>query len=236
MPQSHVVKRGSQFYFRIAVPLRLTKLLRKREIKASLRTSDAISAKMRGRVLSNGLELLFRELRSMADVSNDVIVNRAKDYFKAQLSKSLELALQLPTDPSIDIDFEITGAEELASKLRNALKHQHFSSSIQSDARALLDPYNPGPVTKSSDAFQFACSAVLRAKIESARILAAQLRGEYHEAAPKDPWFTGLSAVELPPIPGEEVKITPTVHTFGRSRNSLWPSKAPIGPLRLRLT
>jgi hypothetical protein len=80
MPQSHVVKRGSQFYFRIAVPLSLTKLVGKREIKASLRTSDAMSARMRGRVLSNGLELLFGELRSMANVSNDVILTRAKDY------------------------------------------------------------------------------------------------------------------------------------------------------------
>ena len=215
MPQSHVVKRGSQFYFRIAVPLPLTKLVGKREIKASLRTSDVMSAKMRGRVLSNGLELLFRELRSMAYVSNDDIVNRAKDYFKAQLSKSLELALLLPTDPYIDIDFEITGTEQLATKMREALKHQHFSPGVQSDARALLNPTNPDIDTKPSDAFQFACNAVLRAKIESARILAAQLGGEYHETAPQDPWFAGITAVDLPPIPGDEAKVAPTGPTFG---------------------
>jgi hypothetical protein len=170
MLQSHVVKRGSQFYFRIAVPLRLTKLVGKREIKASLRTSDVMSAKMRGRVLSNGLELLFRELRSMADVSNDFIVSRAKDYFKVQLSKSLEHALLLPKDPLIDIDFEITGTEQLAAKMRDALKHQHFSPSVQSDARALLNPSNPEIDIKPSDAFTLACNAVLRAKIESTRI------------------------------------------------------------------
>ena len=60
MQQSHVVKRGSQFCFRIAVPLYLTKIEGKREIKASLRTSDAMSAKMRRRVLSDALELLFQ--------------------------------------------------------------------------------------------------------------------------------------------------------------------------------
>jgi hypothetical protein len=187
MLQSHVVKRGSQFYFRIAVPLRLTKLVGKREIKASLRTSDAMSAKMRGRVLSNGLELLFRELRSMADVSNDVIVNRAKDYFKVQLSKSLDLALLLPTDPLIDIDFEITGTEQLATKMREALKQQLFTPGVQSDARELLNPTNPDIDTKPSDAFQFACNAVLRAKIESTRILAAQLRGEYNRGGSGNP-------------------------------------------------
>src|SRR5450759_3443878 len=202
MPQSHVVKRGSQFYFRIAVPLSLTKLVGKREIKASLRTSDAMSAKMRGRVLSNGLELLFPELRSMANVSNDVIVNRAKDYFKAQLSKSLELALLLPTDPLIDIDFEITGTQQLATNMSEALKHQQFSPSVKSDARALLNPTNPYIDTKPSDAFQFACNAVLRAKIESTRILVAQLGGDYHDIAHKDHWFAGIAAVDLPPMPG----------------------------------
>jgi hypothetical protein len=206
MQQSHVVKRGSHFYFRIAVPLPLTKLVGKREIKVSLRTSDAMSAKTRGRVLSNVLERLFRELRSMSAVSNDDIVNRAKDYFKAQLSKSLELAFDLPRDPLIDIDFEIAGTEQLATKMREALKQQHFSPSVQSDARALLNPTNPDAGTKPSDAFQFACNAVLRAKIENARILAANLRGEYHETAPRDPWFAGITAVDLPQLPGDEVK------------------------------
>src|SRR5207244_3430162 len=46
-------------------------------------------------------------------------------------------------------------------------------------------------------------------------ILASQLRGEYHEAAPKDPWFAGIAAVDLPPIPGEEPKAAPTGLTFG---------------------
>ena len=215
MLQSHVVKRGSQFYFRIAVPLPLTKLVGKREIKASLRTSDAMSAKMRGRVLSNGLELLFREMRSMANVSNNDIVNRAKDYFKAQLSKSLELAFDLPRDPLIDVDFEISGTEQLATRMREALKQQHFSHSVQSDARALLNPTNPDMDTKPSDAFQFACNAVLRAKIESTRILAAQLAGEYQETAPTDPWFAGIIAVDLPPIPGDDAKTAPTGPTFG---------------------
>lgn len=215
MPQSHVVKRGSQFYFRIAVPLLLTNLVGKREIKASLRTSDAMAAKMRGRVLSNGVELLFRELRSMADVSNNDIMNRAQDYFKAQLSKSLELAFDIPRDPYLDIDLEIAGTEQLAAKMRDELKQQYFSPGVQSDARALLNPTNPNANTKPSDAFQFACNAVLRAKIENTRILGAQLRGEYHETSPQDPWFTGITTFDLPPIAGDDAKPAPASPTFG---------------------
>jgi hypothetical protein len=196
MLQSHVVKRGSQFYFRIAVPLRLTKLVGKREIKASLRTSDAMSAKMRGRVLSNGLELLFRELRSMSYLSNSDIVNRARHYFQVQLSRYLELAFDLPRDPDIDLDFEITGTQQRTIELREQLSKQYFSQSVQLDAHELLNPTNPALKIKHTDAFHFACNAVLRAKIESTRILAAQLGGDYHEAAPRDPWFAGIAAVE----------------------------------------
>jgi hypothetical protein len=174
-----------------------------------------MSAKMRGRVLSNGLELLFRELRSMSAISNDDIVNRAKGYFQVQLNKSLELALLLPTDPLIDIDFEIMGTQQLAAKMREALQQQQFSPSVQCDARTLLNPTNPEADIKHSDAFWFACNAVLRAKIESTRILAAQLRGDYQETAPKDPWFAGMAAVDLPPIPGDEAIAAPTGRTFG---------------------
>ena len=137
MPQPHVVKRGSQFYFRIAVRLSLTKLVGKREIKFSLRTSDALSAKIWGRVLSDGLELLFREIRSIAEVSTGVVLDRAKSYFGEQLSKSLEQAFLLPTGPLCDIDFEIVGTERLATEMRDALKKQHFSPSVRSAQRLL---------------------------------------------------------------------------------------------------
>jgi integrase len=173
-----------------------------------------MSAKMRGRVLSNGLELLFREFRSMPDILEAVILKRVQDYFRGELSKSLELAFLLPTDPKTDLDFEIAGTQQLATNFREALKHQQFSASVQSDARALLNPTNPDAVTKPSDAFRYACNAVLRAKIENARILAAQLAGDY-APSPGDPWFAGIAAVELPPIPGDETEAAPTGATFG---------------------
>jgi hypothetical protein len=33
--------------------------------------------------------------------------------------------------------------------------------------------------------------------------------------APQDPWFAGIAAVELPPIPGDEPKAAATGPTFG---------------------
>jgi hypothetical protein len=44
-------------------------------------------------------------------------------------------------DPNIDVDFEITGTEQLATRMREALKHHHFDQSVQLP-RALLNPTN----------------------------------------------------------------------------------------------
>jgi hypothetical protein len=41
------------------------------------------------------------------------------------------------------------------------------------------------------------------------------LGGEYHETAPKDPWFAGITAIDLPPIPGDMPKAAATGPTLG---------------------
>jgi hypothetical protein len=143
MPQPHLVRRGSTCYFRIAIPLTLIAVLGQREIKKSLRTSDAILAKMRARVLSNGLELIFRSIRSMAHATPDAIVKAARDYFRAQPSKSLELAFLIPSDPALDRDIEIAGARQLALDMQEDLAKQHFSPSIRADAEGLLKAIQP---------------------------------------------------------------------------------------------
>src|SRR5689334_22685951 len=113
MPQPHLVKRGSTFYFRIAVPSALVDLLGRREFKTSLRTSDAISAKMRARALSSRLELIFRDIRmATAHAASNAIATAAQDYFRAQLSKSLEI-VSFAADPSaMDRHAEIAGTKQ----------------------------------------------------------------------------------------------------------------------------
>lgn len=98
----HLVKRGRNYYFRRAIPDDLAKLLVCREIKVSLRTSDAIRGRIRARYLSSTLDLAFRDLRQMTAISNDVIYERAKDYFRKRLSKSLEHAFLLPREEDWD--------------------------------------------------------------------------------------------------------------------------------------
>lgn len=224
MSQPHLVKRGPTFYFRIAIPLVLMGLLGRREFKTSLRTSDAILAKMRARVLSNGLELIFRDIRPMAHATPDPIVKGAQEYFRAQLSKSLELAFLIPNDPALDRDIEIAGAKQLAASMQADLAKQHFSPSVRSDAEELLSSIGAGPTSKVSDAFQFACVAVLRAQIENAKVHAEQLAGNYAVTS-ADPLFTGIFANQLPPIPGDAAN-SPKSPTFEEVANRFFALKS----------
>ena len=128
-------------------------------------------------------------------ISTEVILNRARDYFRVQLSKSLELAFLLPTDSKVDLGREVAGTKLFEAKLREELKYQCFSQSIQSDAFTLLHPTNPDPDAKPSDAFQIACNAILRAKIENARILVARncrpaTVGDQRDSNNSDAWYS----------------------------------------------
>jgi len=141
----------------------------------------------------------------MAHATPDAIVKGAQDYFRAQLSKSLELAFLIPKDPALDRNIEIAGAKQLAAEMQAELANQHFSVSVRSDAEELLNSICAEATPKVSEAFHFACVAVLRAKIENAKLHAEQLAGNYAVTS-ADPLFTGIFASELPPIPGEKAK------------------------------
>jgi hypothetical protein len=70
---SRVVRRGDTFYFRIAVPRAHHGLIRLREVKVSLRTCDPVEARLRGRLLSNALDVWFRDMKRMAHLTADVL-------------------------------------------------------------------------------------------------------------------------------------------------------------------
>ena len=88
MPRSiaRVVRRGDTFYFRMAVPRQLAARLGKRELKVSLRTCNPVDAKVRGRVLSNAMDVLFNGLPSMPSVSPQVIKERIRVSLQERLT------------------------------------------------------------------------------------------------------------------------------------------------------
>lgn len=203
MPRSvpRVVRRGNSFYFRMAVPRLLIGRLGKREVKVSLRTCNPVDANVRGRMLSNALDLLFAGLPEMKNTTTERIKDQIRVYFQQCLNTSLEHSYLLPTDPGWDLGSEIAYLQAHVEQLRAQLKSQSFEQSVRLEAREVLAA--AGQSVTDTDALQHACNAVVRAKMEDARILAARLSGDVAALKPTDPFFADMEANDLPPLPGE---------------------------------
>lgn len=93
----------------------------------------------------------------MAQTTPNAIVKGAQQYFRTQLSKSLELVFLIATDPALDRDVEIAGAKQLALEMQQQLAKQHFSPGVRSDAEELLKSINVGQVAVGSGSSIIAC-------------------------------------------------------------------------------
>jgi len=226
LPRSvtRVVRRGNVFCFRMAVPRHLRVHIGRHEIKLSLRTSDPCTGNVRGRILSNVLDLLFAELSRMQPLSTQTLNERARDYFQQALNRSLEHTFLLPLDPSCDLNAEVQSLQERVGHLRSQLAAQAFSPNVRKEAEALLEPPG-GTGDPNSDHYQYACNLILRGKIEEARILAAQLSGDYTAASPRDPLFAGMVATGLPPLPGDDASPSKQQNQFGQVADQFFEFK-----------
>jgi integrase len=226
LPRSvtRVVRRGNVFCFRMAVPRHLRVHIGRHEIKLSLRTSDPCTGNVRGRILSNVLDLLFAELSRMQPLSTQTLNERARGYFQQALNRSLEHTFLLPLDPACDLNAEVQSLQDRVRHLRSQLVAQAFSPNVRKEAEALLEPPS-GTGDPNSDHYQYACNLILRGKIEEARILAAQLSGDYTAASPLDPLFAGMAATGLPPLAGEEVPPSKQQNQFGQVADQFFEFK-----------
>ena len=214
---SRLVQRDGTFYFRMATPQRLIPVIGRREIKTSLRTRDPLTAKVTARALSNAFDVLFARLGTMPAVPVADINEKVREYFQSALNQSLEHSHLLPTDPTVDIGAEVAFLRQQVERLRQQLAEQSFGPAVVADAQGLVggvQSASGAPTHIDHDALNLACSGIMRAKIENARILAAQLEGRYDETSPRDPLFAGMQPTGLPPI-GEDLPTEPETVTFG---------------------
>lgn len=109
-------------------------------MKASLQTTDPLAAKVRVRLLSNALDVLFSKAESMAHISIPTINERIRGYFQECLNRSLEHTQLLPMDPAGDVGAEIAGLRESVEAMRKQLQTQSFSHSVVEAATSLLEP------------------------------------------------------------------------------------------------
>jgi integrase len=203
--QTHLVRRGNTFHFRIAVPRELVARVGRCEIKTTLRTTDPLTARQRGRVLSSAIEALFEEVRRMPELTRQHVERRIREHLQDCLDRSQELAATLPKDKrSWDREAEVGYLHKRIRDLTDTLADRDFTPALEREVLDILHPDNPDAEKGDLETFEYACALVLRAKIQDAKLLLAELTGEPTRTT--DPVFEGMSAMGFPALPGEERK------------------------------
>jgi integrase len=198
----HLVRRGAIFHFRIAVPRDLVPRIGKGEIKTTLRTTELLTARQRGRALSSALEAVFEEVRRMPELTRSEIENRVRAFFQVCLNEAHEWADILPQDTrSWNRDSEVEYLRKRIIDLKAALSNRDFTPALQREVLKILHPEKEDAGKGDPENFRYACALVLKAKIQSDRILAAELMGD--TLLPTDPIFQGMRATGFPDLPGE---------------------------------
>ncbi len=141
-----------------------------------------------GRTIRNLIGVPFEGLPRMPRMTSEQIRDRVRAYFQASLNKTLELSLELPADPMIDVANEIAMLKEYVQDLRGKLASQRYQSPAPAESEELLSSLDKSPPKTDVDAFRLAANGIMRAKIDNARILTAMLAGDYGSTIPLGCW------------------------------------------------
>lgn len=200
----NLFRRGDVYYFRRAIPKDICNQLHRAELNWSLKTRDNCTARIRCRLFANRFEQFVRDIRRMPHLDKKAIDQMLRSYFADLVSKCEEIVTLGPDDPLIDMEHEIKGNDELLTAMRHDMATGCVDKLTFQEARSIISQ-NFGPDIKvPADELRSIHNGILRARIESLRILQAMLQGRYDETVPRDPMFEGVVSPGLPTLLGEE--------------------------------
>ena len=139
----------------------------------------------------------------MPNLSTMEIRELARAYFEQAWAKARELVYLGADDPAFDPKIEAEEAQGQEAGLRKHLVQQVYDHVTKIEAQELLAAHGYAAGTIPLESMDELYNAILRAKIDVRRILAAMLTGKYENAEPHDPLFRDIEQPPLPPIPGD---------------------------------
>jgi len=115
---NHLFRRGTTYYFRLAIPMHLRNIIGQREIRMSLGTSYLYQARrIASRLHSNGLEF-FREVENMPkDITKQKLKELKAHFFHDQIMIDEALRLKLPHRSQLTLQQSMESLEELKKEL-----------------------------------------------------------------------------------------------------------------------
>lgn len=189
----NVVRRGGMFYFRRGVPKHLVGVLGRREITASLRTSDFRSGKLRSRRLYVGSEVLFSSLEGSM-LSEEVIGKLVRDFYDlvAQIDNTNRLQ-NAPLRPSEHAELLAV----LAEHRKDATVELGRGDFTLAGAGAVVAAKRAGLTLDPAERRQLE-QAIMRAGLEVIKAAEGRLAGNF-AYAPADPILAATPADLTPP-------------------------------------
>ena len=203
---AHLVRRGEFYYFRRALPRHLAHRFGRRELKFSLRTRDALQARLRCRVYSNRFDALVAAVDRMPTLDKQKIESLVRTFFEGLLSQAEEVVFLMRDDDFVDIKAEIVEAEAQREAIQERIALGKIDTTTKLEAEELVHQTTAAGTKLGLDDFEMLCHGILRARAEQRRIISAMLRGAYDETVPRDPLFEGMKSPGLPPLAGEEAE------------------------------
>lgn len=183
----HAIRRGSVYHFRRAIPLDLRRLLERRELTCSLKTTCTKAARIAAQALYIASERLFDSLRIAPMLSEDQLARLVQDFYATLIEREnawrlkggalTEEARQARIAHYTDVATTAKG-----SLARNELNHAWFVTD------AMLRKGGFGDGLDAAEKNQ-ARQAILRAAIDLADHLKAQYEGDFNHE-PRDKLLT----------------------------------------------
>lgn len=192
---AHLVRRGDQFWFRMAVPAQLVARIGLTEVKGSLKTADKMLARLRCRYMSNSVEALIATVKAKPDLPPETIRALVRRCFQRCRAASDDL-LRAVMRPGINSTEVLEEKRADLAELRADAARAEFPPWMAIELVATAHGMNLNLDDLSFADWSQLREGILRAHIESTRIVVARLAGQFSQTAPVDPLFLDMTGQE----------------------------------------
>lgn len=199
----HLVARGRGFQVRFPVPADVQCLLRRKELRWSVKTRDPKLAARRVLNATLAFHGLCDKLRRMKDLSIEDAREIAQAFYH-DLARSYRSPAPIAES---ELDYDAGHQEVMAGEFINGLEGQvqsrTFKSGIQTQAMTVAEEHGFQMPPPGSDEFRALCEGIARAQIEHARFTLFRQSNILGKYSPQDELFVPveMSAVR-PSVPG----------------------------------
>ncbi len=231
----YLTKRGRSYYFRFPIPTHLRSRLGCAEFKCSLRTSDLGEARIRCRELTNKFDQMLQGA-AMTEFSQAEMTDMARSYFRELLIQGNDQVFRIREmpDSSLSLDEALASADTYLAKLAQIQNSHGAESVFSTHLTKWLSNRGLNIPAKHGDTMGIMASYVLRAELESQRILKAKISNDYANTAPVDPLFIGIYDDTLPPLepqsPGasDGLPLNIAIQKFRAAKAKTWAYKTDL--------